>query len=70
MIVLVSNAWADAIAPGPPLCPPGFGRAIEGHAEVCAFDPMIAALHGAILGVVLLVVLGGVAVFLKKGPGS
>ena len=70
MILLISLARADVIAPGPPLCPPGFGRAIENHAEICSFDPMTAALHGAILGVVLLVILGGLAVVLKKRPGA
>jgi len=65
MFVLIRSAWADAIAPGPPLCPPGFHRTISGHAEVCEFDAMTAALEGGVLIVVIGVIVG-IALLIKK----
>ena len=60
MLLLVRTAWADAIMPGPAICPPGMSHTIRDHAEVCAFDPMTAVVQGGVLlgltVVVLLVV--------------
>lgn len=65
MWLLVSTAWADAIAPGPPVCPPGFSRVIEHHQEVCAFDPLTALIEGGVLVVVIGLVVGA-ALFIKR----
>ena len=65
MFVLIRQAWADAIGPGPAVCPPGFHRTIENHQEVCAFDPLTMALEGGVLLVVIGVVVG-IALMVKK----
>lgn len=65
LLLLLSDAFADAIAPGPPICPPGFERAIQHHAEICAFDPLTAAIEGGVL-LVLAGIAIGVALMVKK----
>lgn len=65
MWLLLPAAWADAIQPGPMVCPPGFGRVVRDHAEVCAFDPLTLALEGGGL-LVLGAIVVGIALFVKR----
>lgn len=65
MLLLVNTAWADAIMPGPMVCPPAMTHVIKNHAEVCAFDPMTAVIQGTVVCVLGAAVIG-IALFVKR----
>jgi hypothetical protein len=65
-LLWIAAARADAIMPGPAICPPGFAHTIRDHAEVCAFDPMTVLIEGGVLVLVIGVVVVIAAVAGRK----